>query len=274
MTILRRLVSNVHSLILRTYPEPLTCYNICNNGYLEAQRVGKVPALCASGSNFLTYYDSCQQCINEVGISWTEYLPPLTEYVDYCNSTNPNQLNQTATDLSYSVIPTTISSPVTTGDILTTWLFTTSVTIYPPVPSTTVVQIAQTVNGKPTTYTFTTTYANLPIGGAEVTNGTSTPPPTPSPDLAAPISHSSHPTRAWIAGPVAGGVVAVSIVMLGSLFLWRRNRKRRQPSAELEARGIMEEKSELEAPNYPQELNAVNTRALHADAPHELEANR
>lgn len=57
------------------------------------------------------------------------------------------------------------------GGILQTWYFTTTITLLPPVASTTIVHITKTINGGLTTFTFTTTYSNLPIGGAEVTHG-------------------------------------------------------------------------------------------------------
>ncbi|OTA92475.1 hypothetical protein M434DRAFT_12403 [Hypoxylon sp. CO27-5] len=156
----------------------------------------------------------------------------------------------------------------TNGGVLTTWFFTTSVTLFHPMSATTVIYITDTVNGEPQTYTFTTTYAQLPsdFTNDAVVDPTST---TNITSLTPTGEPSASPNRAWIAGPVVGGVVGVSIVALGGLLLWRRRQKRLQASIRPELHGIDAIKSEMEVPNRPQELDA-NNGAGHTDEPQEL----
>ncbi|KAI1207719.1 uncharacterized protein F4807DRAFT_434362 [Annulohypoxylon truncatum] len=260
----RKLVAQVLSLFSRASDDvPAACYNACNNAYLEAQRIGKQPALCAADSDFSTYLQSCYNCVEENGGSETS-LSQLDQFVDYCNATTPIPVNHTLTT-SYPVVTEVLPHTVTSGgSVVGTWFFTTNITI---LPSVSVVEITKTLGGKLTTFTFTTTYSSLPTGQAQAPNETSMNSPAHDPGPATPAN------RAWIAGPVVGGVVGVSIILLGSFFLWRHRRSKRESSTELEAQETSGPKYELDAPNRPQELDTVSSRATRTDGPQELGVN-
>lgn len=73
-------------------PVPAVCYDTCNNCFLEAQMVGKVPTLCEEGSAFRGYYDACNECIDnwsedseKYDVVKREYLEPVFEqWISYC----------------------------------------------------------------------------------------------------------------------------------------------------------------------------------------------
>ncbi|KAI1086732.1 hypothetical protein F5B19DRAFT_478159 [Rostrohypoxylon terebratum] len=266
MIILKHLFTKTRKLLTRDPTIPAVCYDPCNNAYLSAQKIGKTPALCAANSTFRSYAVTCENCVGE-SIKSDTSLSTLEQFVEYCDSIDPIPgLNSTASIniTSYSIVPTVAPFTTTIGGVVTTWSFTTNVTQYPQVPNTAIVQIPQTVNGQLTTWTFTTTYSNLPSNAAFVSNDSS----TPSPTHISSVVPSGN--RAWIAGPIVGCVVGVSLIFIGGFFLWRHRRNGRKPSTELEARGIPEPKSELEAPNRPQELDVDSTRIKDRGEVHEL----
>ncbi|KAI2462906.1 hypothetical protein F4781DRAFT_418407 [Annulohypoxylon bovei var. microspora] len=275
MTILRQLITKTYLLFSRDTPDA-DCYTVCNNAYLEAEKIGKTAALCDIGSVFRLYVASCESCEGNNGT----YLAELEPFTDYCDAADPIPIsNQTgASSTSYSAVPTVLPYTATVGGILTTWLFTTTITLHASIPSTTVVQITQTVDGELRTFTFKTTYANLPTthinvssGATQSTNITSISSPTYNPEPA------KSTNGAWIAGPAVGGVAGAVIIVLGGFFLWRHKRKKREPPTELESHGASEAKPELEATNPPQELDTASLRAIqnrdHTNEPHELAAN-
>ncbi|KAL1865434.1 hypothetical protein VTK73DRAFT_5248 [Phialemonium thermophilum] len=70
---------------------PAICYDTCNNCYLEAQNVGKTPALCAPKAPFREYYDACQDCIArnspDVKVTTRVYLEPkFSQFLKYCDA--------------------------------------------------------------------------------------------------------------------------------------------------------------------------------------------
>ncbi|KAK4660955.1 hypothetical protein QC762_123540 [Podospora pseudocomata] len=72
---------------------PATCFNLCDSAYLEAQRVGRDPDLCAPGSVFLDILDECKVCIaeNTDDTKYEEiervYLEPnFRPWLDYCDT--------------------------------------------------------------------------------------------------------------------------------------------------------------------------------------------
>jgi hypothetical protein len=54
--------------------------SISDNAYIEAQKFGKSPALCAADSPFMTYLDQCQNCVvansDSTNVSLTTYDGP------------------------------------------------------------------------------------------------------------------------------------------------------------------------------------------------------
>ncbi|RDW58119.1 hypothetical protein BP6252_13530 [Coleophoma cylindrospora] len=70
---------------------PAVCYAQCNNCFIEAQKIGKASALCASGSAFQSDYTSCQACVAAHGdaskLSLQAYVQPeFAQFVNYCNA--------------------------------------------------------------------------------------------------------------------------------------------------------------------------------------------
>ncbi|KAK1825816.1 hypothetical protein QBC39DRAFT_400131 [Podospora conica] len=69
---------------------PAVCYEVCNNAYLEAQTVGKTPALCESTSPFMNYYTiGCVPCINANAADPAQVLkeyiePKFAQFINYC----------------------------------------------------------------------------------------------------------------------------------------------------------------------------------------------
>ncbi|KAI9054507.1 hypothetical protein LZ554_001665 [Drepanopeziza brunnea f. sp. 'monogermtubi'] len=73
---------------------PAVCFAQCNNCYIEAQSVGKSPALCAADSAFRSYYEGCQSCVASNSDTSEESLavyvePKFAEFTDYCDAQAP-----------------------------------------------------------------------------------------------------------------------------------------------------------------------------------------
>ncbi|KAK4190818.1 hypothetical protein QBC35DRAFT_55703 [Podospora australis] len=116
---------------------PSACFSICNNAYLEAQRVGREPELCEAGSAFRDFYDNCNACIDNQVDSDTflqireAYLTPrFAEYIAYCESSEPLYTNNP--EVSYPAA-SPVYSTVNTPDYGTA--NTDTNTSPPPVPS-------------------------------------------------------------------------------------------------------------------------------------------
>ncbi|KAI1803071.1 hypothetical protein F4811DRAFT_554203 [Daldinia bambusicola] len=180
--------------------------------------------------------------------------------------------------MQYNSIDTTVN-----GGVTTTWLFSTVFTKFAPIPATTVVLITTEVDGGPTTLSFTTTYLQIADNWTtSIGNQNSTRSPTSSatsiPSLPLFNAERAKPTsHAWIAGPVVGGFAVLSIIAINSWLLWRRRRKRLEARAKTELPGESAMKTELDAPNRPQELDAVNSQkkneAMITKEPQELQAS-
>ncbi|KAI1385511.1 uncharacterized protein F4822DRAFT_445456 [Hypoxylon trugodes] len=270
---------------------PAACYDPCNNAYLEYQRVGKNSStLCASGSAFQSYVGACKSCIGDANLDNSN----LKSILEYCDAVDPassisSTPGATATASSDSVRYTTLStvSPstfLTNLDIVSdgvtmTWWQSIQLTVFAPIPSTGIIESTATANGETHVVTFTTTFAQLPSGlteaiisGTTSTTSTSGPPSnTPSPAAPGP-EQTQVSSRAWIAGPVVGSVAGVLLIALGGLFLWRRGRKQRQIRTDNELHGNTV-KTEMDAPNRPQELDTASIRAAQPTSPQELAAD-
>ena len=76
-----------HSLIL-------TWHCPTDDASLEAEQVGKSPALCDQDSNFSSLLDQCTDCVREAtesGTASNDLIPPeLSQYIDYCASLGNN----------------------------------------------------------------------------------------------------------------------------------------------------------------------------------------
>ncbi|KAK3396632.1 hypothetical protein B0T20DRAFT_442704 [Sordaria brevicollis] len=84
-----------------------------------------------------------------------------------------------------------------------------------------------TTSTSSTSTILSSTSTSGPTATSAVPTSTSSPPPPPPTATEDPKPSTS---KAWIAGPVAGGVAA--LILLGALFFWWRGRKNRQNSAE------------------------------------------
>ncbi|KAK8071546.1 hypothetical protein PG996_004894 [Apiospora saccharicola] len=166
--------------------------------------------------------------------------------------------------------------------------------VYPsyfPVPVTTFFTSAATlVDGRPTVYTVSATYFELPralfsgststatstsaFGNTTFHSDISTPPPTPLLPPPTPPPPATTQSKAWVAGPAVGGMaVIVILALLGSW--WRRKRRQRlvhsinvttpEPNAKFE-------KPEL--PGWPaggvsrQEINGIPIQELEDGRPY------
>jgi hypothetical protein len=74
--------------------------SILDDAYIEAQKVGKAPALCATGSPFMTDLSECQDCLvandNSTELSLTTYTDPqFAPFIEFCGS----QANSSASSL-------------------------------------------------------------------------------------------------------------------------------------------------------------------------------
>lgn len=53
-----------HPRDLSTHLIPASCFETCNNAYLEAQSIGKTARICRPQSAFMTYYLACDACVD------------------------------------------------------------------------------------------------------------------------------------------------------------------------------------------------------------------
>lgn len=70
---------------------PAVCYATCNNCFIEAQKVGKSPALCASGSAFKIDLGACDDCVVANGDSTKVTLqtfvdPEFEPFISFCSA--------------------------------------------------------------------------------------------------------------------------------------------------------------------------------------------
>jgi len=146
---------------------PAVCYDICNNAYLEAQSVGKTPALCDARSAFRNYYDGCQACIGanaaDVKLVTKSYLDPKFEqFLSYCaSSPAQSQVTTTAPQTQQTGTATVTTATQDTGNTNTAPSVIQTTTTTQPT--------TQTTQTTPTTQTTQTTQT-----GTGTTTGTDT----------------------------------------------------------------------------------------------------
>jgi len=114
---------------------PALCYAQCNNCMLEAQKVGKTPELCRSGSAFQSDYSSCNECVSANGdttkTSLQTYVnPQFAQFIDFCNAKAPQSIveppssTSTATVVplpqTQSVVVATSTGPTPTRNVAVT----------------------------------------------------------------------------------------------------------------------------------------------------------
>jgi hypothetical protein len=122
---------------------PAACYPWCNNCLLEAQAVGKTPALCANGSAFEVDVNDCEQCIayhkSDTSGTFVKIAPQFQQFINYCAQISA---------------PATVSTPTSTFTSKPVPVVQTSSSKTPPhtLPSSSTVTATLTVAG-PTTAT-------------------------------------------------------------------------------------------------------------------------
>ncbi|KAK4444040.1 hypothetical protein QBC34DRAFT_416036 [Podospora aff. communis PSN243] len=206
---------------------PAACVDICENAYLEAQSIGKTPALCDPRFGFRNYYDGCQACIGanvaDVKLVTQTYLDPMFgQFLEYCASA-PTITSTSIDSALLASISSSISKAIETikgNATIPTDYFT---------PTTETTAVAATFpDGSVTTVPITRAWMapNSKFFGTATTTVTliSTPPPTLPAETAADQQSTSN---AWIAGPVVGAVVGVLLLAFAGFFFlhvrpWRK----------------------------------------------------
>ncbi|PQE17490.1 glyco X protein [Rutstroemia sp. NJR-2017a WRK4] len=100
-----------------------------DNAYLDAQKIGRAPELCAADSSFNTDYSNCQACVfinsENATVAQVYLTPQFGAFLDYCSSlptsgSASSAIPATSTaDISISSLPnittgTSFSTPFTT----------------------------------------------------------------------------------------------------------------------------------------------------------------
>ncbi|KAI0553956.1 hypothetical protein F4679DRAFT_580125 [Xylaria curta] len=279
MNLSREAVQGTKWLQLRGPTAPTACYDTCNNANLEAQSIGKNPELCDPDSSFFRYYDACQACLKafESGQETTrDYLDPtFSSWIDYCNGIPP---------------AVSVSGTPSVGEHTVTILYTTTVdgektvTIFAPIPDTTVITIETAQDGHHTIWTFTKTFTHLPIeystskphntSSSTASSKTSAmTPPVSEATTTSPIdtteSNSTQRNRAWVAGPAVGGVAGI-LIMAVVVWVVLRVKRNRNGKRHHELHGESAFKSELEVKLEPQELDGQEQRRQPVELPGNL----
>lgn len=167
---------------------PGVCYPWCNNCLLEAQAQGKTPALCIPGSAFDTSMEQCEQCIevhrDDSSGSFVQIAPQFQQFLDYCDQFTTVVVTTQATATMTNGAGSTYST-LTSGLSTTVTLRSSSTSVQPTVPKTsvsTVVATTEIISYSTTTITGevweqATIYLPLnnnsttTIYGSNVTNG-------------------------------------------------------------------------------------------------------
>jgi hypothetical protein len=110
---------------------PAVCYAQCNNGYIEAQRLGKSAIICARDSAFQSGYQSCQTCVganSNISKAALQNIidPRFAPFVSFCDAqselTNVGSIStETTTPVetmqSMVIIPTALTINRTSASI-------------------------------------------------------------------------------------------------------------------------------------------------------------
>ncbi|KAK3300324.1 uncharacterized protein B0H64DRAFT_369590 [Chaetomium fimeti] len=187
---------------------PAVCYDVCNNAYRVSAEIGLVPELCAPESPFRQYRDECVACLEGYGPGGIPGDFPLGEAIAYCN-TNPTP------SVDYTIPTSWLTNSTTLAVITVSGIIENDITgdkVYTIVTDVLVTRSDWTGFDRSTT---TTPPTSLTTGVDGIETGDSEPGD----------SSSSGGSRAWIAGPVIGGVAGLAI-LVGIYFFFARRRKR------------------------------------------------
>ncbi|KAI5861881.1 hypothetical protein GGS23DRAFT_610990 [Durotheca rogersii] len=196
-----------HAALSKRVPTiPARCYATCNNGFREAQRVGKDPRLCDQDSAFMNYYRNCLLCAAEsddwVDPSRTHAATEMRQYLGFCEARDatPEPGTTPEAELGTSREATTFpgGAPNSNTGVATQSPTFPSRTV--EISSTTSPPTTSTPTSPPTTSTPTTRPGNL----------------TTSPTVTAPTTIATAGARAVF----VGGVASTSVLALAALLLF------------------------------------------------------
>jgi hypothetical protein len=175
-------------------------------------------------------------------IQYTTTLDGVSTVLDY---TQTFTLTSTQVAVITPISTATVQYTTTVDGTPTVWDFTR--TVYPPVPETTVVLISVTVDNVAQVWNLTKTFSNLPgdqetataanlTTSPSATIGSPTITTTPSTTTAGSSTVSSdgsvpasgEPSKAWIAGPVVGGVAGMAAILFMIWWILARRRKKKK----------------------------------------------
>ncbi|KAJ6437408.1 nonsense-mediated mRNA decay protein [Purpureocillium lavendulum] len=229
------------------------CYSDCNKAFSVAQSTGKNPQLCSPSSDFRLSLASCLKCINDLvdpalkEAAIGDVYPQLQDYVDYCKQ----EATQTSQQAGFSSLAEQLSRvPHCTACSASTLVYTDNSDI--------IRTITVRVQASPSVVTSTTGDGTSAAGADLGPSGSQIPPATSG-------SHAtSGPSRAWLAGPIIGGVVMILIVFGIGTYIYRRRRrlgsgKQDEPLTAVEAqeKGPFE-KAQLHSDSFrPRELHEL-----------------
>ncbi|KAK8852300.1 glycoprotein X [Apiospora arundinis] len=255
---------------------PPICFASCNDAILEAQRVGKNPALCQPNSA-KENLESCEECrqkhSGEPTSKWKD-LPGLAQYLDYCNATS-----STATTTASPLTTVTTNVVITTelsGHVTTVLTLQTVYPSYAPFANTALVATTATLpDGQTTVWVWTVTYtapkSSLVDFPTTASNGAGETTPAPPPPA-------TTQSTAWVAGPVVGGVALLAILVLLGYF-WRRRRRQRAlgvtaagTAPEIDGKERLEIDGKSQKPELAGSRPDVNTQDINQHQIQELEA--
>ncbi|KAK1964194.1 hypothetical protein LY78DRAFT_748556 [Colletotrichum sublineola] len=187
---------------------PVVCFDTCNNAYIEAGSVGKVPSMCDANSDFWRGYQECISCIraeaNDAEMTIETYInPAFKQFIDYCAS-QPPQPSYPSTFMTTRTVVQFVDVTALNGKVQPGVLRTRTVT---ELKAEVTGLLTATSNGLSPQRTSPT--ATMPAG----TSATVAQEPFPERD------------KAWIAGPVIGAVTAILLALAGLWFLRRRSRR-------------------------------------------------
>ncbi|CAG8983387.1 hypothetical protein HYALB_00000554 [Hymenoscyphus albidus] len=168
---------------------------VSDDVYIEAQKTGTSPALCAPNSTFQVGYHNCQDCVQKFGDPTAAIPSDFQPFIEYC--AQPAQ---------------SITSAAITGP-------TSSITSFSSLPNFT----------ETTTATATVYFTSSPPVTASVANLQADETTLPSP-----ISNSETSSTSKNHTGVAGAVISPALVLLSvaSFFFMRRRRNRKVRDAQ------------------------------------------
>ncbi|KAK8072489.1 hypothetical protein PG996_005837 [Apiospora saccharicola] len=186
-----------------------------DDAYLEAQRIGKGPALCAPDSHFLEAYNNCVSCSQENDPSLkaadTTFLgPSFRQFVEYCGIKDVLVTLILRPTVANREVPLTLTTRVNIPESFTAITSTQS-------PGSSGVPSASTNS------TFTT-HTSVAIGSSTSISPSPSPSPATAP-TAIPEEQEGGHSQAWIAGTVIGSLAGMAFIIATLIFLLQQRRK-------------------------------------------------